>query len=149
MRKNARSRWSWEPGGDLITLTVRVAGAAVVNDVIGHWPFDKERCVGTELTSYGELWDSPSTPLGYSGSSTTAWSPISANRGRGRGSVPAPGQIGDGRPVPVPGQIGDGDGDGDRGVRALVPSHHSVAQGRDVAGCKRSGAVAKAGWLCS
>ena len=64
MRKNARSRWSWEPGGDLITLTVRVAGAAVVNDVIGHWPFDKERCVGTELTSYGELWDSPSTPLG-------------------------------------------------------------------------------------
>jgi hypothetical protein len=35
MRKNARSRWSWEPGGDLITLTVRVAGAAVVN-VIGH-----------------------------------------------------------------------------------------------------------------
>jgi hypothetical protein len=30
-----------------------------------------------------------------------------------------------------------------------VPSHHSVAQGRDVAGCKRSGAAAKAGWLCS
>jgi hypothetical protein len=69
-------------------------------------------------------------------SSTTAWSPISANRGRGRGSVPdsgqigprgrgrgsvpASGQIGDGRPVPVPGQIGDGDGDGDRGVRALI-----------------------------
>ncbi len=67
-----------------------------------------------------ELWDgqNPSTPLGYS--STTAWSPISANRGRGRGSVPVPGQIGDGRPVPVPGQIGDGDGDGDRGVRALA-----------------------------
>jgi hypothetical protein len=120
MRKNARSRWSWEPGGDLITLTVRVAGAAVVNDVIGHWPFDKKRCVGTELTSYGDLWDSPSTPLGYS--STTAWSPISANRGRGRGSVPAPGQIGDGRPVPVPGQIGDGDGDGDRsGLVRLRP----------------------------
>ena len=106
MRKNARSRWSWEPGGDLITVTVRVAGAAVVNDFIGHWPFDKETCVGTELTSYGELWDNPSTPLGYS--STTAWSPISANRGRGRGSVL------------VPGQIGDGDGDGDRGVRALA-----------------------------
>ncbi len=32
-----------------------------------------------------------------------------------------------------------------------VPSHHSGAQGRDVAGCKRtsSGAAAKAGWLCS
>ena len=30
-----------------------------------------------------------------------------------------------------------------------VPSHHSGAQGRDVAGCKRSGAVAKAGRLCS
>ncbi len=32
-----------------------------------------------------------------------------------------------------------------------VPSHHSAsgAQGRDVAGCKRSGAAAKAGWLCS
>ena len=30
-----------------------------------------------------------------------------------------------------------------------VPSHHSGAQGRDVAGCKRSGAVAKAGWSCS
>jgi hypothetical protein len=36
MRQNARFRSSWEPGGDLITLTVRVAGAAVVNDVIGH-----------------------------------------------------------------------------------------------------------------
>jgi len=110
MHKNARSRWSWEPGGDLITLTVRVAGAAVVNDVIGHWPFDKERCVGTrtELTSYGELWDSPSTPLGYS--STTAWSPISANRGRGRGSVPVPGQIGDGDggASPPPGKSGTG-----------------------------------------
>jgi hypothetical protein len=58
---------------------------------------------------------------------TSAWSPISANRGRrrgsvpdsgqigegrGRGSVPAPGQIRDEGPVPVPGQIGDGDGDG-------------------------------------
>ncbi len=85
-----------------------------------------------------ESWDQTgaktSTPLGYS--STAAWSPISANRGRGRGrvpdsgqigdgdpwgSVPATGQIGDGRPVPVPGQIGDGDGDGDRGVRARPP----------------------------
>jgi hypothetical protein len=38
MRFNARSRWSWEPasGGDLVTLTVRVAGTSVVNDVIGH-----------------------------------------------------------------------------------------------------------------
>ena len=61
MRKNARSRWSWEPGGDLITLTVRVAGAAVVNDVIGHWPFDKERCVGTELVY--ELWRLMGQPL--------------------------------------------------------------------------------------
>jgi hypothetical protein len=40
--------------------------------------------------------------------------------GRGSVTVPVPGQIGDGRPVPVPGQIGDGDGDGDRGVRALL-----------------------------
>ena len=47
MRKNARSRWSWEPGGDLITLTVRVAGAAVVNDVIGHCrPFDRKGVSG-------------------------------------------------------------------------------------------------------
>ena len=31
-----------------------------------------------------------------------------------------------------------------------VPSHHSVAQGRDFAGRKRSGAAAiKAGWMCS
>ena len=32
-----------------------------------------------------------------------------------------------------------------------VPSHHSGAQGRDVAGCRRSGAAAKAQaeWLCS
>ncbi len=36
MRQNARFRSSWEPGGDLITLTVRVAAAAVVNGVIGH-----------------------------------------------------------------------------------------------------------------
>ena len=40
MRQNARfrSESSWEPGGDLITLTVRVAGATVlvVNGVIGH-----------------------------------------------------------------------------------------------------------------
>ena len=36
MRQNARFRSSWEPGGDLITLTVRVAGATVVNGVIGH-----------------------------------------------------------------------------------------------------------------
>ena len=34
MRKNARFRWSSEHGGDLITLTFRVA--AVVNGVIGH-----------------------------------------------------------------------------------------------------------------
>ena len=41
------------------------------------------------------------------------------------GSVPATGQIGDGRPVPVPGQLEigpDGDGDGDRGIRALEQS---------------------------
>jgi hypothetical protein len=56
---------------------------------------------------------------------------LRVNRGRGRGSVrvPAPGQIGDGRPRavpgPVPGQIGrgtgtgTGTGTGDRGVRAL------------------------------
>ena len=36
MCQNARFRSSWEPGGDLITLTVRVAGATVVNGVIGH-----------------------------------------------------------------------------------------------------------------
>jgi hypothetical protein len=40
MRQNARFRSSREPGGDLITLTVRVvtlvAGATVVNGVIGH-----------------------------------------------------------------------------------------------------------------
>ncbi len=38
MRQNARFRSSWarEPGGDLITLTVRVAGATVVSAVIGH-----------------------------------------------------------------------------------------------------------------
>jgi hypothetical protein len=36
MRQNARFRSSWEPGGDLITLTLRVAAAAVVNGVIGH-----------------------------------------------------------------------------------------------------------------
>jgi len=36
MRKTARFRWSWEPGGDLITLTVGVAAAAAVNGVIGH-----------------------------------------------------------------------------------------------------------------
>jgi len=86
-----------------------------------HRPFDRKgvgqswRVVASSGTKPGQT---PSTPLGYS--STTAWSPISANRGRGRGSVPVPGQIGDGRPVPVPGQIGDGDGDGDRGVRALA-----------------------------
>jgi hypothetical protein len=66
-------------------------------------------------------------------------SPYPVNRGRGRESVPVPGQIGDGPgtgdserprrppagkspedggpvPVPVPAQIGDGDG----GVRALL-----------------------------
>jgi hypothetical protein len=73
-------------------------------------------------------------------------SPISANRGRGRGrvpdsgqigepgrgrgSVPAPGQIGDGRPVPVrvPGQIGDGDVDGDprRGPGVSAPCSKST-----------------------
>ena len=39
MRQNARFRSSWEPGGDLITLTgtVGVAGATVVvNGVIGN-----------------------------------------------------------------------------------------------------------------
>jgi hypothetical protein len=38
MRQNARFRSSWEPGGGLITLTVRVAGATVINGVImiGH-----------------------------------------------------------------------------------------------------------------
>jgi hypothetical protein len=35
----------------------------------------------------------------------------------GRGSVPPPGQFGDGGPVPVPGQIGFGGGVGDRGGR--------------------------------
>ncbi len=34
--------------------------------------------------------------------------------GRGRGGVPAPGQIRDEGPVPVPGQVGDGDGEGSR-----------------------------------
>jgi hypothetical protein len=46
------------------------------------------------------------------------------NRGRevfgDGGASPPPGQIGDGRPVPVPDLSGDGNGDGDRGVRALV-----------------------------
>jgi hypothetical protein len=86
-----------------------------------HRPFDRKGVsdrVDELWRVMGQTGQNPSTPLGYS--STTAWSPISANRGRGRGSVPVPGQIGDGRPVPVPGQIGDGDGDGDRGVRALV-----------------------------
>jgi hypothetical protein len=56
MRKNARSRWSWEPGGDLITLTVRVAGAAVVNDVIGHCrPFDRKG-VSDRVDEFRELW---------------------------------------------------------------------------------------------
>ncbi len=38
IRQNARFRSSWEPGGDLIILTVRVAGVTVtvVNGVIGH-----------------------------------------------------------------------------------------------------------------
>ncbi len=36
MRQNARFRSSWEHGGDLITLTVLVAAAAVINGVIGH-----------------------------------------------------------------------------------------------------------------
>ena len=57
-------------------------------------------------------------------------SPILANPSRGRGlsrERPQFWQIGDGdsvtvgtRSVPVLGQIGDGDGNGDRGVRALL-----------------------------
>jgi hypothetical protein len=55
-----------------------------------------------------------------SASALAAWSPISAKRGWGRGSVPDFGQIGDGGPSPVTvpgdhsGQIGDGDGPGER-----------------------------------
>ncbi len=47
-----------------------------------------------------------STPLGYS--SSTAWSPISANRGRGRGRVPDSGRIvnEDGGASPPPGKSG-------------------------------------------
>jgi hypothetical protein len=55
--------------------------------------------------------DAPPSPIPIGGSAP--WGSV---------TVPAPGQIGDGRPVPVPGQIGDGDGDGDRGVRTLFGS---------------------------
>ena len=47
MRQISDSAGSWEPGGDLITLTVRVAGAAVVNGVngaIGHCRPSKVSC---------------------------------------------------------------------------------------------------------
>ncbi len=84
-------------------------GADVVNDVIGHCrPFDRKGVsdrVDELMASY--IWDktraSPSTPLGYSSTTVTAWSPTqaSANRGRGRG----PGRV----PGPDSGQIGDGD----------------------------------------
>ena len=62
------------------------------------------------------------------GARSTAWSPILANRGRGRGSIPGRGnfEIGDGD-----GDAGDSDGDGDRvhGVRALAcwPIGHAAA----------------------
>ena len=75
-------------------------------------------------SGFGVLWHCSLVPdFSKSGTGTARGeSPrFRTNRGRGRGSVPAPGQIGDGRPVPVtvPGQIGDGEWDGDRGVRAL------------------------------
>ena len=108
MRKNVRFRWSWEHGGDLISLTFRVA--AVVNGVIGviiaglkgggagagFW--DKKPIVGGQ----------DQTPLGTIG--TTAWSPILANRGLGRGPAPVLRQIGggDGGRPPAPGKSGAG-----------------------------------------
>ena len=139
MRKNARFRWSSEQGGDLLTLNFRVA--AVVNIVIRHCRAGR-RCGTHRKISKGatprRLWEARTLPLWGThstkpvvpdfqriGDGDGGVSPISANRGRGRGSVPAPGQIGDGGLVPVPGQIGDGDGDGpgdgdsDRGVRPL------------------------------
>ena len=51
MCQNARFRSSWEPGGDLITLTVRVAGAAVGNDVIGLL----HKAADSELTSLAAI----------------------------------------------------------------------------------------------
>ena len=137
MRQNARFRSSWEPGGDLtsITLTVRVAAAAVVNGVIGHCrPSGRLiRLIGCTINLKVKHWGSlNSTPLQYSmvlscipdsgksGMGMGMDPPSPANRGWGWGWAPDPRQIGDGTPIPIPGQIGDGDGDGDRGFRALA-----------------------------
>jgi hypothetical protein len=55
MRQNKRFRSSWEPGGDLITLTVRVAGATAVNaagGVIGH-------CRPSQINKLDWLYNKP------------------------------------------------------------------------------------------
>ena len=125
--------------GDLTTLTVRVAGASaavVVTSRTSESSAIQVAGLQLEVSSKGhggvdQFGDNGAKPRGkprppWGTHSTSAWSPISANRGRRRGSVPdsESGQIGEGRgrgSVPAPGQIGDGDGDGGRrrGVRAL------------------------------
>jgi hypothetical protein len=139
---------SWDPasGGDLITLTVRVAGAAVLLSQRRHRSAIAGLRLGKvefKLTSlaiiqaiYGIMGPNGSRarvnldPFGV----LTALQPgprfQQTGDGPGDGGAsPIPGgQIAeDEGPVPVPGQIGDGvhngDGDGDRGVRALISGY--------------------------
>jgi hypothetical protein len=145
--ENARSesRWSWEPAsaseGDLITLTqaarVRVAGAAVVNDVIGRSScrpssssiqtskggvqVDQLGDYGTKprgklkfklnLDPFGVLTDASLVPdFSKSGTGTGERPPaIPDKSGTGTGERPRP-RANRGRRspgVPAPGQIGD------------------------------------------
>jgi hypothetical protein len=66
MHDSARAQW--EPGGDLITLTVRVAGVTVVSGVIGHCrPSQSNKLDWLSINLKVKRWGSlNSTPLQYS-----------------------------------------------------------------------------------
>ena len=67
MRKNARFRWSWEHGGDLITLTFRVAAVLlVVSGVIGHCQAERWAVPMGDFGTKSIVGGRDQTPLGYS-----------------------------------------------------------------------------------
>ena len=87
MRQNARFRSSWEPGGDLITLTVRVAGATVVNGVIAGFRRLLTSLFGRTINLKVKHWGSRnSTPLRYS--MVLSLIPDSGKSGMGMGMDP-------------------------------------------------------------
>ena len=160
MRQNARFRSSWEPGGDLITLTVRVAGVCHCSQLTASSPdiagLRRLISFGSTINLKVRHWGSlNSIPLQYS--MVLSWIPDSgksgmavgmdprspANRGWRWGWTPDPRQIGDGTAIPDPRQIGDGGGDGDRGFRAL-PGDSTIMMAPRASHCTARGISVRA-----